>query len=460
MHDEQLFRSIIAHDLENAVMAGIRYAKTLGACGAEAYLSVSRSRRAKVQNGVLEDLTRSKRGGLGVRVMRQGADGICIGSTTTSDITRSDVTDLFRQAWELSALGDEDTWIRQADPEGTDDLPSRFDTRVEALTPDDRIKRALMLEESARTASPKVCAVRDSTWADGSGASLLLTDKGVRTPSIASSCSASIELAAEWNNDRQAAWHWNIGRHPESVDIEATGREAAKKAEIKLNPQQLPAGKYAVLLHPEVTVDILGIIAGMLNAESVLKGRSLFADKLGQTIASPLLTLTDDGQMPDGLGSEPWDGEGVPTKRNVLIQDGVLVTYLHNLRTAAEMGVSTTANASRGTAGNPGITTFNLFPKTGTKSPESIIAQMQNGVMITEIMGLHTINPVSGDMSVGASGIRVRNGSLEESIDRMTFAGNLRDLMLNIVEVGSDLRWYASSAGLTLLLEEMTLGGG
>jgi PmbA protein len=451
---------MIAQDLEDAVMAGIQYAKTLGAYGAEAYLSVSRSRRAKSQNGTLEDLTRSKRGGLGVRVLRQGTNGICVGSATTSDITRRDVTELFRQAWELSALGDEDPWIRQASPEGTDDLPSRFDARAEALTPKDRINRALMLEESARNASSKICAVRNSTWADGSGASLLLTDKGVRTPNIASTCSASIELAAEWNNDRQAAYHWDIGRHPESVDIESIGREAAKKAETKLNPQQLPAGKYAVVLHPEVTVDLLGIITSMLSAESVLRGRSLFADKLGQIIASPSLTLTDDGQMPDGLGSEPWDGEGIPTKRNILIQDGILVTYLHNLRTAAEMDTTATANASRSTTGNPGITTFNLFPKVGSKTPETIIAQLQNGVMITEIMGLHTINPVSGDMSVGASGIRIRNGSLEESVDRMTFAGNLRDLMLNIVEVGSDLRWYGSSAGLTILLEEMTLGGG
>jgi PmbA protein len=123
------------------------------------------------------------------------------------------------------------------------------------------------------------------------------------------------------------------------------------------------------------------------------------------------------------------------------------------------MGVPTTASASRGTAGNPGITTFNLFPKSGNKSASEIFAQVQNGVMITEIMGLHTINPVSGDMSVGASGIRIRNGTPEESVDRMTFAGNIRDLLKNIVEVGSDLRWYGASAGLTLLLDEMTLGG-
>jgi PmbA protein len=197
----------------------------------------------------------------------------------------------------------------------------------------------------------------------------------------------------------------------------------------------------------------------MIDAESVLKGRSLFAGKLGQAIASQRLTLIDDGRLPDGFGSAPWDGEGVPTRRNALIQDGVLCTYLHNLRTAAEMGVETTASASRGLAGNPGLTVFNLFPSVGNKSAEAIISQVKNGVMITEMMGLHTVNPVSGDMSVGAAGVCIRDGALAESVDRMTFAGNLRDILFNIVEVGSDLRWYGSAAGLTMLLDEMTLGG-
>ena len=459
MRDEPAFRSMIPEDLESAVDAGIRYATSLGASGAEAFLSVSRSRKAVVQNGALEDLTSSKRGGLGVRVMRQGSSGIRIGSATTTDLSRRDFKEVFYQAWELSALGDEDPWVRQVGPSGEDDLPSRFDIRAEALKPEDRIKRALLLEECARATSKNVSAVRKSVWADGSGASLLLTDKNIRAPSVGSSCTASIELAAEMDSDRQAAWHWDIGRHPEAIDIQAIGREAARKAVAKLKPCQLPAGKYPVVLHPEVTVDLLGIVASMLDAESVLRGRSLFAGKTDLAIASPLLTLIDDARLPTGLGSEPWDGEGVPTRQNMLIKDGVLCTYLHNLRSAAEMGVAGTANASRGTLGNPGITTFNLFPLSGKKNAESIIAQAHDGVMITEVMGLHTVNPVSGDMSVGASGIRIRNGILEESVDRMTLAGNIRDLLLCVVEVGSDLRWYGSSAGLTLLLEEVALGG-
>ncbi|MBP1629101.1 MAG: putative pmbA protein, partial [Holophagaceae bacterium] len=234
---------------------------------------------------------------------------------------------------------------------------------------------------------------------------------------------------------------------------------AALKGERKLRPQALPAGKYPVVLHPEVAVDLLGVIAGMLSAESVLKQRSLFAGKLGQRIASPLLTLVDDGRLPEGLGSEPWDGEGLPTRRNVLLQDGVLQTYLHTLKTAAEMGVAPTGTAGRGLGSNPGVTTYNLFPKAGGQTPEQLYALAGNGVLITEIMGLHTVDPVSGDLSVGASGVRIRNGELAESVDRLTIAGNLRDFLTRIAALGSDLRWYGSQAGLSILLEEMALGG-
>ncbi len=336
MTDSGLFHHYLPESLEAKLQEGIRHAVALGADGAEAYVSIARSRKAKVQNGALEDLTTSKRGGLGVRVLRGGRTGLA----TTTDLTREDFKELFANAWELSALGDEDPWTRQAAPSGTDDLPSRFDPRVEALTAEERIERALRLEAEARKASAKVVAVRESSWSDGAGASLLLTQKGVRAFDLATTCAASIELAVQEGEDRQAAWHWDMGRHPEAFSLAAIGREAALKGERKLKPAQLPAGRYPVVLHPEVAVDLLGIVAGMLSAEAVLKQRSLFAGKLGQAIASPLLNLVDDGRLPGGLGTEPWDGEGLPTRRNVLIENGVLQTYLHTLRTAAEMGVA------------------------------------------------------------------------------------------------------------------------
>jgi len=453
--DASVFSTFISAVLEERLQSAIRHALSLGADGAEAYVHVSRSRKAKVQNGALEDLTTSKRGGLGVRVIRGGRTGIA----TTTDLTRPDFSELMHQAWDLSALGDEDPWLRQAEPSGTDDLPSRYDARAEGLSPEQRIECAMRLEAEARKASSKVSAVREASWSDGSGASLLLTQKGVRTSDLASSCAASIELAVEQDGDRQASWHWDMGRHPGAVDLAAIGREAAEKGERKLKPSPLPAGRYPVVLHPEVAVELLGLIAGMLSAEDVLKQRSLFAGRLGQTIASPLLTLVDDGRLPDGLGSEPWDGEGLPTRRNVLIEKGELKTYLHTLKSAAEMGVAPTASAGRSPGGNPGVTVFNLFPEKGQTSPEGLWKQAGSGVLITEIMGLHTVDPVSGDLSVGASGIRIRDGVLAESVDRMTFAGNLRDFLTRIVALGSDLRWYGSSAGLSILLDDISLGG-
>jgi len=459
MSDSSSFQSFLGEPLEQRLQEGIRHALALGAEGAEAFVSVARSRRAKVQNGALQDLTTSKRGGLGVRVLRAGAKGLRTGIATSSDLTRGDFKELFAQAWQLSALGDEDPWIRQAEPSGSDDLPSRHDPRGDALSPQERIERAMSLEHAARAASERVVAVREATWADGTGASLLLTQKGVRAHDLASSCSASIELAVERDGDRQAAWHWDMGRHPQALDLAAIGREAAQKGERKLKPAPLASGRYGVVLHPEVTLEILGLVAGMLSAEAVLKHRSLFAGKLGETIASPLLTLVDDGRLAEGLGSEPWDGEGLPTRRNVLIENGVLGTYLHTLKTAAEMGVAATGTAGRGTGSNPGVTTFNLFPRAGERSPEQLYRMAGDGVLITEIMGLHTVDPVSGDLSVGASGVRIRHGELAESVDRMTFAGNLRDFLTRIVALGDDLRWYGSSAGLSLLLEDIALGG-
>jgi PmbA protein len=457
------FESFIPESLEERLQDGIRHALSLGAEGAEAFISVSRSRKAKVQNGALEDLTASKRGGLGVRVIRGGAKGFRTGLATTTDLAAPNFRSLFAQAWELSALGDEDPWLRQAEPSGRDDLPSRFDPAVEAITPRQRIDWALDLEAQARRASAKVSSVRESTWADGSGASLLLTQKGVRTPDVFSSCSASIDLAVAEGEERQASWHWDVSRHP-GLDLAAIGAEAALKGERKLNPRRLPAGRYSVVLHPEVAVDLLGIVAGMLDAESVLKQRSLFAGRLGQSIASPLLTLVDDGRLPEApgcaaLGTEPWDAEGLPTRRNVLLEGGVLKTYLHTLKTAAEMGMAPTASAGRGLGSQPGATTFNLFPLPGDTSPEALYRLAGQGVLITEIMGLHTVDPVSGDLSVGASGIRIRDGVLAEPVDKLTFAGNLRDFLNRIAALGNDLRWYGSSAGLSILLEDIALGG-
>lgn len=459
MSDQSVFRTFLSEALENRLQDGMRHALSLGASGAEAFVSISNSNRAKIQNGITRDLSTSKRGGLGVRVLRNGSNGVRTGIATTTDLTRDNFLELFSQAWQLSALGDEDCWIRQAEPSGIDDLPSRYNKSCSDLTSKQRMQFAMTLEEKTRAASTKISAIREAAWIDGTGVDLLLTQKGVRTHNLVSSCSASIELALTDNGDRQAAWHWDVARKPNDIDLMAIGREAVKKGELKLKPSRLASGRYNIILHPEVTLEILGLVTMMLSASAVLKGKSLFANKIGEPIASKLLTLTDDGRMTGGLGSTPWDGEGLPTRKNILIKDGILMTYLHTLKTAAEMNLPPTGNASREIGSNPHITTFNLFPKAGNKSLQELYELAGDGVLITDIMGLHTVNPISGDLSVGACGVRIRGGELAESVDRITLAGNLKDFLNKIVALGNDLRWYGNNAGLSLLLENISLGG-
>lgn len=439
---------------------GISHALTLGADGAEAYVSVSRTRRAKVQNGVLDDLSVSKRGGLGLRVMREGR----CGSVTTTDLARTCFEDLFEQAFALAAFGDPDPWLRQMDPSPRGALPATFEPNLEALSPEARIQKAHALENAARSASSKVSAVREAAWEDGCEASLLLTQRGVRADDLGSFCSANIELAVDSGSDRQAAWHSESARTPNALNLDAMGQEATRKALQKLNPMPLPSGRYPVVLHPEVTAELFGLIGEMLSGEAVLKGRSRFAGCLGQRIASSQLTLMDDGRLilPDGrpaLGTAPWDGEGVPTQRTVLVQSGELCSFLHTLRSAAEMGCAPTGNAVRGLSGNPEVGTFNLYPEPGSWTPAALFREAGTGVYITEIMGLHTVDPVSGELSLGASGLCIRDGALAEAVDRFTLSGNLLDFLTRIVGVGNDLRWFGTTAGLSLLLEEMALGG-
>lgn len=463
MSDETVFRTFISESLENRLQDGIQYALKLGAIGAEVFVKISHYNKADVQDGILQNLSTSKRGGISVRVLSKSNLGIHTGITTSTNLTNVSFNELFEQAWQLSLLNDADHWTCQLESDAYTkekyNLPSNYDDLCMRLTTEDRIKKAIELETETKIASEKVSAIRESTWTDAVSASMLLTQKNIRTYNLSSSCSASIELALSEKGDNQSAWHWQIGRSPNSIDLRKIAQEAVRKGEWKLNPSQIKSGRYNIVLHPEVTVDLLNIIASMLSAESVLKQKSLFIGKIDSQISSNLLSLVDDGRLINGLGSKQWDDEGLSTQKNIIIKEGHLCTYMHTLKTAAEMKVKPTASARRSMGSNPYATVFNLFPIAGKHNTQDLYKMTNNGVLITEIMGLHTINPISGDFSVGASGIRINNGELSESVNKMTFAGNLKQFLHQIIAVGNDLSWYGNSAGVSILLNDINLGG-
>jgi len=219
--------------------------------------------------------------------------------------------------------------------------------------------------------------------------------------------------------------------------------------------------RVTLVLEPRMTATVLGIVGGMLNGESVLKGRSPFADRVGEVIASPLLTFVDDPTDERSLGAEIYDGEGLACRRNELVVDGVLQGFLHNTYTGRRSGTASTGSAQRGVSSTPGVGAGALAVAPGRGSHEEVLAAVENGLFVTSMAGLHSgVNPVSGDFSVGVEGLMVRGGGLAEPVREATIASTIQRLLLDISAVGADLEWLPDgSGGVTLVIPDVALSG-
>jgi PmbA protein len=236
------------------------------------------------------------------------------------------------------------------------------------------------------------------------------------------------------------------------------GRNAAQRALRRLNAVKVETQKCPVVFEPRTARGLLDNIFEAVHGMQVYRQESFLAGKLGEKVAHESVTVVDDGTIPGLFGSSPFDDEGVPSRRTVVIQNGVLKNYLLNSYAGRKLGMKTTGNASRGLTGNAGIGHGNFFLEKGVQSPEQIIAGIPNGFYVTELMGFG-VNIVTGDYSRGAAGLWIRNGELAFAVSEVTIAGNLRDMLFNIEAIGSDLEFRGSVAAPTLKIGEMTVGG-
>ncbi|MGB4503965.1 MAG: metallopeptidase TldD-related protein, partial [Syntrophaceticus sp.] len=273
-------------------------------------------------------------------------------------------------------------------------------------------------------------------------------------------CGGVAAFVAGKDGDLQTGFSVDFVRKLKDLDVEAIGKEAAFKAVRMLGAQRLATKRVPVVMDPYVVASFLGMLASALSAEAVQKGRSLFAGKVGERVASDKVSITDHGARPGGILSAPFDGEGVPSQCTELVQDGVLQGFMHNSYTAAKDGVSSTGNAVRGSFQSPpqlGSTNFYLAP--GNRHPEEIIRETGEGFYLTEVMGMHTANPISGDFSLGAAGIWIHNGELTTPVRGMVIAGNILELLERVDAVGSDLRFFASKGAPTIRVANLTVSG-
>ena len=226
----------------------------------------------------------------------------------------------------------------------------------------------------------------------------------------------------------------------------------------RIGARKVPTARVPIVFDQQTSRQLLGEIFDAVTGDAVYRSASFLAGKLGEQIAGKNITIVDDGTIPGGFGTSPFDGEGVPTRRTTVIENGVLKSYLLNTYTAKKLGLETTGNASRGLAGNPGVGSGNFFLQPGAKSAEQIIRDVSDGLYVTEFLGFG-VNLVTGDFSRGATGLWIKNGELTFPVEEITVAGNLKDMLNNIAEIGSDLEWRSSVACPTLRIEGMTVAG-
>jgi len=245
------------------------------------------------------------------------------------------------------------------------------------------------------------------------------------------------------------------------LSAERIGRGAAEMATAKLGAGSYGTRRVELVLAPRVTAGLFGALAPALYADNVLKGKSLFAQRLGETVATESLTLVDDGTLKGGGKAAPIDGEGVVMGETSLIREGTLTGYLHSTYTARKMGAQSTGNSVRGSYHSPPrVGSTNLYPRPGDLSREELLAEVADGLYISEVMGLHTINPISGEYSIGALGWVIVRGELTEAVEGIAIAGNVLDLLGSVMAVASDLRlFYHGGGGATVLLEGVSVSG-
>jgi PmbA protein len=239
---------------------------------------------------------------------------------------------------------------------------------------------------------------------------------------------------------------------------EQVGKVAAQRTLRRLGARKAKTAQVPIIFDPMIATSILEHIFEGVNGDSVYRGASFLAGKLGQKVAGENVTIIDDGTIPGGFGTSPFDGEGIPTRRTVVIENGVLKSYLLNTYTAKKLQLVTTGNASRGLAGTPGIGLGNYFLQAGKRTPKEVIGDVKEGLYVTEFLG-HGANLVTGDYSRGASGMWISGGEFAYPVEEITVAGNLKEMFFNISEIANDLEFRGSVAAPTLRIDGLTVGG-
>src|SRR5271167_1537144 len=446
-------------DLRSLAQDIVRRAMNGGATAAECVVREGDEFSTLVRLGQVETLKESGSRSIGVRVF----NGQRAASTYSSDFSRESLDRMVKSALELSKITSEDPFGGIPDASQLGSLTGDLDLYHEdvySLPGPDRIDYARRAEKAALDFDPRIKNSEGGSFDAATGHKVLANSHGFVGEYRRSYCSvAAVPIAQTESGAMQRDYWYSVARTLSKLDApEKVGKIAAERTLRRLGARKAKTAQVPIIFDPMVATSILEHIFEGVNGDSVYRGASFLAGKLGQKIAGDNVTIIDDGTIVGGFGTSPFDGEGVPTRRTVVVENGVLSSYLMNTYTAKKLGLKTTGNASRGLAGTPGIGPGNFFLQPGTKSLQEIIAHIKDGLYVTEFLG-HGSNLVTGDYSRGASGMWIVNGELTCPVEEITVAGNLKEIFFNITEIGNDLEFRGSVACPTIRIDGLLVGG-
>jgi PmbA protein len=425
----------------------------------EAFVARGRDTEVQVFNGEVESLSSAESAGIGIRVVTGSRQGFAYAGSLDPEV----VAETLEEARDNAGFASEDSFVGLAIPDGVaaaeldlwrDDL-SFYPTQI-------KVERALELERAVRAADARIRQVQAAEWGDAAVESAVATSTGIRAASRKTACYLSAFAVAGEGADTQTGGGYSVGRGPADLDLDKAAADAVERATRLLGAVKPKSDHLTVVFEPRITATLLGILAGTLDGESVLKGRSLFSDRIGEQVSVGELTLVDDPTDPDAYGAAQYDAEGLATRRNVLIEGGVLQRFLYNTYSARRAGTAGTASAVRAgfkSAPGTGARAVSIVP--GERSPDEILAFVGDGLLVQSVSGIHSgVNPVSGDFSVGAEGVLIKGGALAGPVREFTIASTIQRMLGGVVAIGNDLeRLPSSAAGLTLAVADVSMSG-
>jgi PmbA protein len=434
--------------------------------GMEVYVVRGSETEVRAYEGTVESLTSADSSGVGIRVVLEGTEeeGSRLGFAWAGSLDPAVIEAALADARDNARYATPDPDVVLARPDGASVVEQDlWDDGVTATPMEDKIALALELERATRAADDRVRQVSSADYSDERAEMALASTTGIRSSARRTTAFVSVDAIAGVGADTQTGTGFSVGRAPADLNPEEAMGEAVQRATRLLGAQKAQSGRYTVVFDPRVVSTLLSVMASALSGEAVVKGRSFFAGRIGESVANAAVTLVDDPTDSRAFSASTDDAEGLACRRNVLISDGMLRMFVFDTVSARRAQMQSTGSAVRGGfAGTPSAGCRALVLQPGSKGADDILASVGDGLYVQSVTGIHSgVNTVSGDFSVGAEGLMIRAGALAEPVREVTVASTLQRMLQSIVEIGGDLRWLpGSAAGQTLAIADMQLSGG